>query len=50
MPVEKFDYETKNDLKVEKLKEALKEAKANETYLYAYNYMVSKYGAAARHS
>jgi hypothetical protein len=47
MPVESLSYEIKDDLKVEKLKEALKEAKANETYLYAYNYMVSKYGAAA---
>jgi hypothetical protein len=47
VPVDALAYETKNDLKVEKLKETLSEAKANETYLYAYNYMISKYGTAA---
>jgi len=47
VPCDALAYETKDNLKVEKLKATLSEAKANETYLYAYNYMISKYGTAA---
>jgi len=44
IPAEKIASETKNGLKVEPLDKAMKEAKENELYRYAYDYMRRKYG------
>lgn len=47
IPAGKIKSVDKEGLNVEPLKEALKNAKDNEMYSYAYNYMREKYGAAA---
>ncbi len=47
MPAERIDSVDKDKLKVEPLSRALAMAKGNEMYLYAYNYMREKYGAAS---
>jgi len=47
IPVSKIQNETKNELKVEKLKNTLEIAKNNDMYNYAYNYMKKKYGPTA---
>jgi len=47
IPANKISTAEKNGVKVEPLKESLKIAKENEMYLYAYNYMRSKYGHAS---
>ena len=43
VPVDKITSEENNGLMVEPLKKAMKIAKENEMYLYAYNYMKNKY-------
>lgn len=43
IPVNKIESTEKNNLQVEKLRETIKIAKGNKTYLYAYNYMKKKY-------
>ena len=47
IPVEKLKWVEKNGLKVEALKEAMKQAQSNEIYTYAFNYMRKKYGSPA---
>ncbi len=47
IPEEKLKSVEKNELKVEPLKETMKQAGANEIYAYAYNYMRKKYGSTA---
>ena len=47
IPVKKIESIDRGGLRVEMLKKALKTAKENEMYAYAYNYMRKKYGAAA---
>jgi len=44
LPVNKLNFEIKDNLNVETLKETMKIAKENNIYLYAYNYMKEKYG------
>lgn len=44
IPVEKLSFVEINGFKVESLKETMKQAKNNEMFLYAYNYMKNKYG------
>lgn len=46
IPVRELEPVYKDGLMVERLKKTMKLAKANDIYLYAYNYMVKKYGAA----
>ena len=43
IPVKKVKWVEKNGLKVESLKETMKQAQSNEIYGYAYNYMRKKY-------
>lgn len=45
IPVDKLKYEEKGGIKVEPLNKTLKQAKSNEMYAYAYNYMKKKYKA-----
>ena len=47
IPINDVKSVDKDGLKVEQLNEALKTAKSNEMYLYAYNYMRKKYGTAS---
>lgn len=47
IPVQKVKASTKKQFRVDSLKETLKEAKKNEMFNYAYNYMRKKYGIAA---
>ncbi len=47
IPVQKVKASTKEQFKVDSLKETLKEAKKNEMFNYAYDYMRKKYGIAA---
>ena len=47
IPLEGIKFVEKDGLKVERLNEALKTAKSNEMYSYAYNYMRKKYGTAS---
>ncbi|MBI3036121.1 hypothetical protein HYY71_07415 [Candidatus Woesearchaeota archaeon] len=47
MPSDKIISADKNGLKTEPLKKAMKTAKENELYSYAYSYMRKKYGAAS---
>ena len=42
-PVEKLNFDEKDEIKVETLKETEKIAKANSFYAYPYNYMKEKY-------
>lgn len=44
LPVERLEAIEKDGLKVEPLKEAMREAKENEMHSYAYEYMRRKYG------
>jgi hypothetical protein len=44
IPVEKINFVEKDGLKVESLKNTMKQAKKNEMFLYAYNFMKNKYG------
>lgn len=44
IPEDKLEFSERYGLKVEKLKSAVKIAKSNKIYLYAYNYMREKYG------
>ena len=44
IPVNKLRFVEKDGFKVESLKETIKLAKLNEMYLYAYNYIIKKYG------
>ena len=43
IPVSKIKFFNKENLKVDSLKETIKQAKANSLYSYPYNYMVKKY-------
>ena len=47
IPVDYIRYTDKDGLKVDQLNDALKTAKSNEMYSYAYNYMRKKYGTAS---
>ena len=47
VPVNVIKSADKDGLKVDRLNEALKTAKENEMFSYAYNYMREKYGAAS---
>ncbi|MEK6971094.1 MAG: hypothetical protein AABW68_05435 [archaeon] len=47
IPVTKLKWTEKYGLKVEPLKEAMRQAKANDIYAYAYSYMRKKYGRPA---
>ena len=47
IPVTEIKFADKDGLKVEQLNEALKTAKSNEMYSYAYSYMRKKYGTAS---
>jgi hypothetical protein len=47
IPVERLSFVEKEGYKVESLKETIKLAKLNEMYLYAYNYIKTKYKNAA---
>ena len=47
IPVDKIKYTNKDDFKVIILEDALKIAKNNNMYLYAYNYIKRKYGKTA---
>lgn len=47
IPINNVKSVDKDGLKVEQLNEALKTAKSNEMYSYAYNYMRKKYGTAS---
>ena len=47
IPTTEIKFADKDGLKVEQLNEALKTAKSNEMYSYAYNYMRKKYGTAS---
>jgi len=47
IPVTGIKFANKDGLKVEQLNEALKTAKTNEMYSYAYSYMRKKYGTAS---
>ncbi len=44
IPVEKLSFVEINGFKVESLKETMKQAKNNEMFFYAYNYIKNKYG------
>ena len=45
IPVDKLKFVEKGGFKVESLKKTIKLAKSNDIYLYAYNYLRSKYAA-----